>query len=187
MCAYCDAGPERCSGPGGCVLPSVVEAALDVACIEVSCKRRLDKFRCATDPARFRRKTADILGRRAVTAITLTVAAGLGLYFHLYEGGLANQLFVWSATLLIAAWIVFAARRVLVAAVLIVALIVILDRAGTAKLKAMSMAVHAYDVVFYLTSWSTLSFLWVEFPSLLAALAVAISGAGTCCSPRLSR
>ncbi len=135
-------------------------------------------FAARLTQARFRHKTADILGRRAVTAITLTVAAGLGLYFHLYEGGLANQLFVWSATLLIAAWIVFAARRVLIATVLIVALIVILDRAGTAKLKAMSMAVHAYDMVFYLTSWSTLSFLWVEFPSLLAALAVAISGAG---------
>ena len=32
-----------------------------------------------------------------------------------------------------------------------------------AKHQAMDMVVHAYDIFFYLSSWSTLTFLWSEY------------------------
>jgi phosphoglycerol transferase MdoB-like AlkP superfamily enzyme len=114
------------------------------------------------------------LGAKSVVVAALLAAVGVGLYFRRWEGGAPNLFFVWSCTLLIAASIVFATRRVLVAAVLVPALIAIVDRAAVAKHKAMDMVVHAYDIVFYLSSWSTLVFLWSEYRFHLVALAGAL-------------
>jgi phosphoglycerol transferase MdoB-like AlkP superfamily enzyme len=104
----------------------------------------------------------------------LIAAVGIGLYFRRYEGGAPNLFFVWSATLLVASAIVFLTGRVLVAAVLVPALIAIVDRTSAVKHEAMDMVVHAYDIIFYLGSWSTLSFLWREYWTDLVALAAAL-------------
>lgn len=110
------------------------------------------------------------IGWRAAGIIALLATVGVGLYFRRYEGGGPNLFFVWSATLLIAATIVFATGRVLVAAILVPALIAIVDRAAALKHQAMDMVVHAYDIIFYLGSWSTLTFLWSEYRSALATV-----------------
>ena len=47
------------------------------------------------------------IGWRAAGIIALLATVGVGLYFRRYEGGGPNLFFVWSATLLIAATIVF--------------------------------------------------------------------------------
>src|SRR5262245_18430644 len=142
----------KCASHSAClVIPSVPQQRSMWRVVGFDPDVGLAGFAARLTPARIHHKTSDILGWRAVTAITLCVGSGIGLYFFFYEGGVANQLFVWSASLLIAAWVVLATRRALVALVLISALIVIVDRAGSAKLKAMSMAVHAYDLVFYLS------------------------------------
>lgn len=129
--------------------------------------------RTGTDRARAWRLDG-LLGRRGVGLIVVLATIGIGLYFRRWEGGAANLFFVSACTLLVAAGVVLVTRRPLVAAVLVSAMIVIVDRASVAKHKAMDMVVHAYDIIFYLTSWSTLTFLWSEYRGPVAALGLAI-------------
>ena len=85
----------------------------------------------------------------AAVLFTLPIAG----YFWKYEGGAANQFFVWSVTLTLAAWIVLAFRRVLVASVLVNALVGIIATMAWAKYQAVDMVLHAYDFVFYFSSY----------------------------------
>jgi phosphoglycerol transferase MdoB-like AlkP superfamily enzyme len=124
--------------------------------------------------ARRTENTRRQFGWRVAGIATLLATIGIGLYFRRYEGGAPNLFFVWSVTLLIAAAIVFATGRVLVAAVLVPALIAVVDRAATLKHQAMDMVVHAYDIIFYLGSWSTLTFLWSEYRGALVTLVSAL-------------
>jgi hypothetical protein len=103
-------------------------------------------------------------------------------YFWKYEGGAANQFFVWSITLTLAAWMVLAFGRILVASVLVNAFIGIVATIAWAKQQAMDMVLHAYDIVFYLSSRSTIGYLWNDFRTYVVALmaallATAIAGA----------
>ncbi len=95
-------------------------------------------------------------------------------YFWRYEGGAANRFFVWSVTLTLAAGIVLACRRVLVASVLVNALVGIVAAVAWAKQQAMDMVLHAYDIVFYLSSWSTIGYLWNDFRRYIVALMAAL-------------
>jgi len=96
------------------------------------------------------------------------------VYLRYYEGGAFNQFFVWSITLAVGAWIVLALRRILVASVLVNALVGIVAIVSWAKQQAMDMALHAYDVVFYLSSWATIDYLWNGFRIHVVALMAAV-------------
>ncbi|MGQ0673405.1 MAG: sulfatase-like hydrolase/transferase [Hyphomicrobium sp.] len=114
------------------------------------------------------------------TAVTCLAAfTPVALYMSRYEGGAANQSFVAVAILLTAALLVLATRRPLVAAVAVPALIGIVVSAGAFKHQTLQMNLHAYDVVFYLTSPSTVGFMWgeyrAEFVKLIAALTAVVS------------
>jgi Sulfatase len=98
----------------------------------------------------------------------------VAFYLRSYEGGASNQFFVWSVTLSLGAWIVLALRRILVASVLVNALVGIVATVSWAKQQAMDMALHAYDVVFYLSSWATIDYLWNGFRIHVVALAAAM-------------
>jgi phosphoglycerol transferase MdoB-like AlkP superfamily enzyme len=98
----------------------------------------------------------------------------MAVYLRYYEGGASNQFFVWSVTLSLGAWIVLALRRILVASVLVNALLGIVAIVSWAKQQAMDMALHAYDVVFYLSSWATIDYLWNGFRIHVAALLAAV-------------
>jgi len=110
--------------------------------------------------------------------LSLCVAALFSLptavYLRYYEGGAFNQFFVWSITLAVGAWIVLALRRILVASVLVNALVGIVAIVSWAKQQAMDMALHAYDVVFYLSSWATIDYLWNGFRIHVVALLAAV-------------
>src|SRR5262249_1731794 len=95
-------------------------------------------------------------------------------YFWRYEGGAANLFFVSSVTLTLAACLMLAFCRVLVASVVVNATIGIVATVAWAKHRAMDMALHAYDVVFYFSSWSTISFLWQDFRAHVIALIAAL-------------
>lgn len=114
------------------------------------------------------------LGGRGVGMAAALALLGIGLYFRRYEGGAPNLFFVWSVTGLIATAIVLLTRRVLVAAVLVSAMIGIVVVAAAAKHKAMDMTVHAYDIFYYLSSWSTLAFLWSQYRGPLLELVAAM-------------
>ncbi len=115
-------------------------------------------------------------GRRRILCLFATVFFTLptGYYFSKYEGGPANMFFVWSVTLTLAAGIVLAFRTILVASVLVNAFVGIVAAVAWAKHLAMNMALHAYDVFFYLGSWPTIAFLWNNFQKYIIALIAAL-------------
>jgi hypothetical protein len=114
-------------------------------------------------------------GRRRVLGLFATVFFTLptGYYFSRYEGGPADMFFVWSVTLTLAAGIVLAFRTILVASVLVNALVGIVAAVAWAKHSAMDMVLHAYDIIFYLGSWSTIAFLWNDFQRYIITLMAA--------------
>lgn len=102
---------------------------------------------------------------RPVTVYRLTMALMALIFARLAvsEGGPATVLlatFVCASTGLV---VVILTRRLLVAAVVMLAQVLVVTLASSIKLKYMNMVVHAYDLAFYLTSGSTLSFLWDSY------------------------
>ena len=66
-------------------------------------------------------------------------------------------------------------RRALFATVLVTALVMlVVVAAATAKRAVMNMVVHAYDLFFYFSSWSTVSYLWSDQRRYMLAAAVAV-------------
>jgi hypothetical protein len=95
-----------------------------------------------------------------IVRIAVATAAITSLYFWTTEGQAANVLFTAATTLLLAALIVVITRRLLFATVLTACFVIVVVAVARAKLNTLGMVLHAYDFVFYLTSWSTLSYLW---------------------------
>lgn len=137
------------------------------------------------------------LGWSAVLAVTALAAIGLGLYFRRYEGSGPHLAYVWLVTLFVWAVVLASTRRVLVSTVFVTAMVTIVVYAAAAKHAAMGMVVHAYDLVFYLTSPATISFLWASYrvelltligalAGLVAALALAHAADATRVSRRIS-
>jgi hypothetical protein len=114
------------------------------------------------------------LSRELIFGVSALFALPTAHYFWKYEGGAANQFFVLSITLTLAAGLVLAFCRVLVASVLVNATVGIVATVAWAKHQAMDMTLHAYDVVFYLSSWSTVSYLWRDFRIYVIALVLAL-------------
>jgi phosphoglycerol transferase MdoB-like AlkP superfamily enzyme len=127
------------------------------------------------DPGRLLFASDGTLSRGLVFGVAALFTLPTVDYFWKYEGGAANLFFVSSITLTLAACILLAFCRVLVASVLVNATIGIVATVAWAKHQAMDMALHAYDVVFYFSSWSTIGFLWRDFRSYVIALIAALS------------
>ncbi len=118
------------------------------------------------------------LGWRAVGIITIFAVIGVGDYFRRFEGSGWHLAYVWSATLFVAFAVISLTRRLLVATVFVTLLVTIVVHAAAAKHQAMNMSVHAYDLVFYLSSSSTLSFLWASYRAQVVLLIAALLGFG---------
>src|SRR6185312_13993557 len=73
-------------------------------------------------------------------------------------------------------FVVLLSRRLLFASVVISALIVVVVAVAVVKRSIMNMVVHAYDLIFYLSSWSTISFLWSDHRRYLLAFLAALAG-----------
>jgi hypothetical protein len=95
-----------------------------------------------------------------IWAITGAAAVVLLGHFCLYEGLPANILFTAATTAGIAAAVVLATRRVLVATAVTFGLVALIVGISRAKLETVGMVLHAYDFIFYLGSWSTVTYLW---------------------------
>ena len=103
------------------------------------------------------------LPARTVWAVALLVAAYYGWLFWHTEGLVSNIVFTCAISAAIASAITLATRRVLVATTITAILIAIIYLTAATKRKIMFSVVHAYDLVFYLSSWSTISYLWSDF------------------------
>ncbi len=126
------------------------------------------------DPARWLFAPDGTLSRGLVFGVSALFTLPTVDYFWRYEGGAANLFFVSSVTLTLAAGLMLAFGRVLVASVLVNAIVGIVATVAWAKHRAMDMALHAYDVVFYFSSWSTIGFLWRDFRAYVIALIAAL-------------
>ena len=133
------------------------------------------KSRWSRTCALARRWLVDLELRPASAWVVVAVlSAMLTRYFWLDEGSPANVLFTAAVTWTLIACVVLLSRRVLFATVLVTALIVVLVAVATVKRSIMNMVVHAYDLFFYLSSWSTISFLWSDHRRYVIALIAAM-------------
>jgi phosphoglycerol transferase MdoB-like AlkP superfamily enzyme len=113
-------------------------------------------------------------------AITGVIASGLVYYHWQYEGWFETIVFAGSVTAALFFGLLFASRRVLFSIVLVALLVTTIVIAADVKRHYIEMVLHAYDLVFYLTSWSTLVFLWADHKlMLLALLGMAALAAGS--------
>ena len=69
-------------------------------------------------------------------------------------------MYVSSTTLLIMSAIILVTRRALLAVLLVTAAVALIRAVAIQKYRKMNMTLHAYDIVFYLSSWPTITFLW---------------------------
>ncbi|HEX2338030.1 MAG TPA: sulfatase, partial [Hyphomicrobiaceae bacterium] len=133
------------------------------------------KSRWSRTCALARRWLVDLELRPASAWAVVAVLSGmLARYFWSDEGSPANVLFTAAVTWTLIACVVLLSRRVLFATVLVTALIVVLVAVATVKRSIMNMVVHAYDLFFYLSSWSTISFLWSDHRRYVIALIAAM-------------
>lgn len=95
-------------------------------------------------------------------AVAAFIAAVLMHQFWTNEGELPNIIFTAGVTMALVALVVLISRRVLFSLVLTASLIATIAAAASVKRATMNMVVHAYDLFFYLSSWSTISYLWSD-------------------------
>jgi phosphoglycerol transferase MdoB-like AlkP superfamily enzyme len=117
-----------------------------------------------------------------VWLLTSVIATGLAYYHWHWEGWRETIIFASSITAGLIAALTLLTRRILFAVAIIAAMVTMISVASDIKRHYIEMVLHAYDVVFYLTSWSTLSFLWVDHKAELLAIvgafaATAVMGA----------
>jgi hypothetical protein len=103
-------------------------------------------------------------------------ASSIGAYFWFGEGGLYDTIFATAATLAIGAGVVFLSRRVLVAAVLMLALVAIVRTVSYARQQASEVLLHAWDVVTFFTSQPVAATVWNDHRQLALAIAAALVG-----------
>jgi phosphoglycerol transferase MdoB-like AlkP superfamily enzyme len=116
-----------------------------------------------------------------VWAATAAIALGLAYYHWRYEGWRETILFAGSVTAALVFALTFFSRRILFSITLIALLVATIVVASGIKRHYIEMVLHAYDVVFYLTSWPTLVYLWADHKPMLLALfgmVVIIAGSG---------
>lgn len=118
--------------------------------------------------------------RRRLASVTVwlssaVIAAGLAYYHWYYEGWHETIIFAGGITTALVALLALATRRVLLSISVVAALVAIIVISSDVKRHFFDMVLHAYDVVFYMTSVATLRFLWVDHSVLLIALAASLA------------
>jgi len=110
------------------------------------------------------------LSSSASWTLTAIVVLGLAYYHWRYEGWFETIVFAGAITASLFSSLLFLSRRALFSIVLVALLVATIVMAADIKRHYIEMVLHAYDVVFYLTSWSTLVFLWADHKLMLLAL-----------------
>ena len=113
-----------------------------------------------------------------------TLWTGMGYYIWQDASELSTVLFTVGVTAALIAFTTLLSRRLIFSSLFVTMLVVAIVTASSVKHATMNMMVHAYDLFFYLGSWSTVSYLWSDHPryvagaagALLAAAMVAVLG-----------
>ncbi len=115
------------------------------------------------------------LPRWLASTLIAILASGLAVYHWRFEGWFENMVFAMSVTTALIAMLTLVSRRMLFSIAIVAAILTMVVVAADVKRRYIAMVLHAYDVVFYLTSLSTLRFLWVDHMSYLLAIAVSFA------------
>jgi hypothetical protein len=134
-----------------------------------------------SDRRRIARELLEARQLRPATIRAIAIAAVVLIfgYYWQTEGPPSNVVFTAATTLCIAALIVVATRRVLVATAVTVSLVVLVVAIARAKLNTLGMVLHAYDFIFYLGSWSTVTYLWEGARVYVVLLAIGLGFAAS--------
>ncbi len=97
------------------------------------------------------------------------------------EGGLATSLFATASCLMLGAFLVVLTRRVFFATIAVSALTLLIVLGASIKHKKMHMVMHAYDLVFYLSSWSTVTYLWEDYRRYVVIVGLSLLVAAIMC------
>lgn len=119
-------------------------------------------------------------GHRTTRAAALAAFGAFAIYCFLFEGSAWNALYITGMTLIGAGTLTLVTRRALASTIVSVALAAIVVLTAAVKIELMHMTVHAYDVVYYLSSPATLSYLAANYTLEMAGLfgAFALLGLG---------
>lgn len=107
------------------------------------------------------------LSPRTCVLAAVLIAGFLGYYFWVSEGAIQNILFTVGITAALGSVVLLLTGRLMFSVALVSAFCALIATAASAKHATMNMVVHAYDLFFYLSSLSTLSFLAGEYPLLV--------------------
>jgi hypothetical protein len=108
---------------------------------------------------------------RVAFGLAALIGFGLAYYHWRWEGWRETILFAGGITTVLVAVLTLTTRRLLFSIAIIAAFVAIIVKASDVKRQYIDMVLHAYDVVFYLTSWSTITYLWEHHSGYLLALA----------------
>ncbi len=131
---------------------------------------------------------------RTVFAVAGLATMAILVRLWLAEGFPSTILYSGLVCATIAAVVLIATRRILVAVVVVSAVVVLVSVGAHVKRQAINLVLHAYDLVFYLPQAATIAFLWDSYRAyVLGALAaLALTGlliwiAWRCDSTRIAR
>ncbi|MBA2125612.1 sulfatase [Hyphomicrobium methylovorum] len=116
------------------------------------------------------KSAAGTLSQANIRYATIAIALALAYYHLQYEGALYTLVFASSITTALVLALTFLSRRMLFSITLIGLMVFTIVVAASVKHHYLEMVLHAYDVVFYMTSWSTIVFLWSSQKVMLLAL-----------------
>jgi len=127
--------------------------------------------------------------RRTLWATAILLALLLAAHISRFEGGPYDIAFTLAAPATMGGLILLASRRPLFSLASTTLLVALIFAVSRAKQEAMNMVLHAYDIIFYFSSWSTISFLLESYPRHVMALAAALAAtaAGAWLTWRLDR
>ena len=121
-----------------------------------------------------RRTVRQVANWNASTWIAGALAAALTIYIWQYEGEPANAAFAFGVTFALAAAVAGLTRRLVFALSVVAAIVAIIVWTSSVKRQTMNMVAHAYDLFFYLSSWSTFHYLWTEQRRLLVGFVAGV-------------
>jgi Sulfatase len=111
----------------------------------------------------------------AYSAATI-IALALAYYHWRYEGWRETIIFASAITAALVSALTLVTRRLLFSVAIVAAVIAMIVIASDIKRRYVEMVLHAYDIVFYLTSFSTIRFLWVDHSTYLLAILASFAG-----------
>jgi phosphoglycerol transferase MdoB-like AlkP superfamily enzyme len=108
-------------------------------------------------------------------ALAGVLFAAASVHFCRTEGTPLNVLFTIGVTAVLIAVLALVTRRLLFATTVVLGICAIVSVTASIKRQIMSMVVHAYDLIFYLGSWSTISYLWADHRRYLVGFLLAVA------------